>query len=444
MTDKKNRLTREEEAELEMSRTTIAPACRILLIVVFLLGILAVPVVQLADDIIQNLRGQRADAVPDALRMAPIGEAAAAAFQKADGSFFTRISEANRAVINGIDRYETQLEDKSWLAHLVLPNAQAFFTKCLGLGNEKGYVGVDGDLYYRPDINYVTGPGFLEPSQMHQRRLASTDRRVPVEPNPLPAIVEFNRELDAMGIRLILLPVPVKPSMQAAGLYRGYPEDGELPDNPSYEPFLEQLRANDVDYFDCRELLLSAPNGAYLKQDTHWLPESGAQVAEALAKTITSWNQLPAREPIDYIRRKTGVLNLGDIVALLRLNSSANIFPMERVELQQVLTPDKQQWARDSEADVLLLGDSFTNIFSIPSLNWGRSAGFAEQLSFYLKRPLDRISFNDNGSYATRRELARRHGTKNSPLAGKKVVIWEFAVRELAQGDWPIIPLTGN
>ena len=102
---------------------------------------------------------------------------------------------------------------------------------------------------------------------------------------------------------------------------------------------------------------------------------------------------------------------------------------------------DNTLWKSDPKADILLLGDSFSNIYSLPALNWGLSAGFAEQLSYHLQRPLDRISFNDNGSYATRRELARRLATGQNPLEDKKVVIWEFTARELAQGDWKKISI---
>ena len=87
-------------------------------------------------------------------------------------------------------------------------------------------------------------------------------------------------------------------------------------------------------------------------------------------------------------------------------------------------------------ADVLLLGDSFTNIYSLASMGWGDSAGLAEQLSYALGRPLDRIVQNDDGAFATR-ALLQRAGPER--LAGKRVVIWQFAARELMSGDWKVI-----
>lgn len=438
MNQQKHKLTREELAEQEMASTTVSRPCRVVLILLFAAGLLSVPVAQVSDDLIQYFRGARDDVVPEAVRLAPLWRAAGEEFRVTEGSLFSRVVDANRVLLGEFGRYETRLEDASWLTRMVLPQAQAVFTRGFGLGNEKAYFGVAGNLFYRPDIDYVTGPGFLDPEQMHRRRLASTDRRIPVEPDPLPAILAFDSELKAMGIRLIIMPVPAKPSMQAAGLYKHYPAGSPPPDNPSYKTFLSNLRKNGVEVFDCRELMLAEEEGAFLKQDTHWRPEAAERIAEKLAEKISTSGILSVREPVGYIRRKTGAANKGDIAELLRLDPAANIFGLERVKLQQVLGPDKQLWKRDPKADVLLLGDSFTNIFSIPSLNWGRSAGFAEQLSFYLQRPLDRISFNDNGSYATRRELARRQASSENPLAGKKVVIWEFAARELAQGDWQL------
>jgi len=99
----------------------------------------------------------------------------------------------------------------------------------------------------------------------------------------------------------------------------------------------------------------------------------------------------------------------------------------------------------------LLLGDSFTNIYAVRSafaqsedgvpLDWGESAGLAEQLSHHLGRPVDRIARNAGGSHSTRRDLARDLARGGDRLDGVRVVVWQFAVRELSHGDWPVIPL---
>ena len=54
---------------------------------------------------------------------------------------------------------------------------------------------------------------------------------------------------------------------------------------------------------------------------------------------------------------------------------------------------------------------------------------------------MDALRRNDAGAYATREMLAREIAGGCDRLAGKKVVIWQFAARELAQGDWKLIDL---
>jgi alginate O-acetyltransferase complex protein AlgJ len=60
----------------------------------------------------------------------------------------------------------------------------------------------------------------------------------------------------------------------------------------------------------------------------------------------------------------------------------------------------------------------------------------AEQLSFHLQRPVEKIALNAGGAYASRQMLRRQSLTSRNPLRGKKVVVYQFAVRELAMGDW--------
>jgi alginate O-acetyltransferase complex protein AlgJ len=75
-------------------------------------------------------------------------------------------------------------------------------------------------------------------------------------------------------------------------------------------------------------------------------------------------------------------------------------------------------------------------------MNWGCSAGLAEHLSFALNRPVDTILRNDAGAYATRELLSRELAQGEDRLAGKKVVVWQFAARELAVGDWKLLDMT--
>jgi len=126
---------------------------------------------------------------------------------------------------------------------------------------------------------------------------------------------------------------------------------------------------------------------------------------------------------------------------MLNLPASNATFSPMALELEQVVDAEGQVWSPAPDADVLLLGDSFTRVFSDPDLGLGHGAGFAEHVSLALGRPLDVIALAGGGAAGVRSALARRA----QGLAGKRLVIWEFTLRELsAEPDtwrWIDLPL---
>jgi alginate O-acetyltransferase complex protein AlgJ len=64
----------------------------------------------------------------------------------------------------------------------------------------------------------------------------------------------------------------------------------------------------------------------------------------------------------------------------------------------------------------------------------GESAVFAEHLSVALGRPIDCILRNSDASFATREILSNELARGRDRLAGKKLVIREFATRECRLG----------
>jgi alginate O-acetyltransferase complex protein AlgJ len=131
------------------------------------------------------------------------------------------------------------------------------------------------------------------------------------------------------------------------------------------------------------------------------------------------------------------VTNLGDIAVMMRLPAGQRLYGGQAVTVRPVVRGE-MQWRPERDADVLLLGDSFCNIYSAGGMGWGEAAGLAEQLSAELGRPLDLIVRNDAGAFATREMLNQELAQGRDRLAGKKLVIWEFAGRELACGDWRV------
>ena len=127
---------------------------------------------------------------------------------------------------------------------------------------------------------------------------------------------------------------------------------------------------------------------------------------------------------------------------MLDLPADQRIFPREKVSLRKIAERGgREPWKPLKTADVLVLGDSFSNIYSLGAMGWGEGAGFIEHLSLAMQRPLDRITRNDNGSFATREFLAGEMARGRDRLAGKRLVIYQFAIRELAVGNWKRIDL---
>ena len=407
------KLPREEEADLALKNTKFTPGTRQTLIALFLLTILAVPSIQLVGEL---------RAAGSIGRMPMI-------------SIFKSLPWLPHS--EDLKRVERTLENESLVSQWLLPRMQYLLTVVLGAGNEQVYLGHDPWLFYRADVDHVTGPPFLDPVRMRHRLQTSR-----VQPDPIKAIVDFRNQLAARGVDLVLLPVWVKPSVEgemlaASNANRTEASSG-LP-NPSFNEFIARLEREKVRVFDPAMFLIEQGKNVplYLETDTHWRPETMEFVAQKLADFL----QLPpgAESTSPSIVEKE-IVARGDIAAMLKLTRGEKFFPPEKVTIRQVVTGDGL-WRPSKGADVLLLGDSFSNIFSFEAMGWGESAGFAEHLSFALRRPLDCILRNSDASFATREILSNELARGRDRLAGKKLVIWEFATRELSFGNWKLLDL---
>lgn len=429
-------LPREEVAKIEVGRTAVGPAVARLLVLAFLVSLAGVPLAQWVYEARVADGGATAWA-----HLAEWPAAARATFvaERDDGAGrFAAVVTADREALRLLDAFEDALEDDALLGRRLRPLTQSVLSGWLGVGNEQAYVGRDGWLFYRPEVEYLTGRGFLESHQPAARASAARPQR-----DPRPALLHFKRQLDARGISLVLMPTPVKPMIHPEKLTpRRAPHETPL-QNPSFERFVRDLERDGVLVFDVAGAMaaVTTTTPAYLATDTHWRPEVVEAVAGRLASFLVERAGLPPSGGIRYRVERADVTNLGDIALMLDLPPGQSLYPRERVRIRRVLDPEGVPWRASRSADVLLLGDSFSNIYSLRSLGWGDAAGLAEQLSFALERPVDRIVQNDNGAYATRELLARDMSGSRDRLVGKRVVIHQFAARELALGDWRIVDL---
>ena len=368
--------------------------------------------------------------------------AATSSLQLDSDGFVGQIFSTNRRWLDAAQRIEDAVGERSLIVEATRPVTQSVLTGLLGASTELAYPADNGWLFYAPDVAYVTGKGFLDPAQL-VRRAGSGDTvsRAP-DPDPRPAMLELHRALARRDIRLIVMPTPVKPTVESRRLGPAALE-GSI-ENRSYETFVDTLRDHGVLVFDVGEVIHESRDvlvgPLYLTTDTHWRPKTMELVATRLSTFITDNVELP---PASMALRTSvsDVTNTGDLVRLVGVGPATNLFAEETVQIRQVVSDAAGRWRPDPQADVLLLGDSFTNVFSLGAMGWGESAGLAEHLSLSLARPVDRMSQNDAGARASRDLLVRELRRGRNRLDGKRVVILQFANRELAFGDWPISDL---
>ncbi len=411
------KVSREEEAELALKNSAFVGPSRILLILLFLLTILAVPAIQFAHEV-QTPRSDERAGTFNLYKAYPAWKKIRAVRGPRDlWRLLPRAAELKAA--------EKELETDSVVSEWLLPRVQLALVN-LGAGNEQVYLGRDHWLFYRPDVDYVTGPPFLEPKVMTHRARAAA-----VQSDPVKAIVDFRDQLAARGIDFIAVPIPMKPGVEPRHLSaRSSPS--RILQNPSFGDFKARLEKNGVRVFDPATILASGDAPMFLETDTHWRPETMELVAEKLAAFI---DKAPSPAASAQVSNRP-ISGVGDIARMLKLPESQNRFPAQTVTIHEVLPSPISK-----DADILLLGDSFSNIFSLGALGWGESAGFGEQLSRALGRPIDCILRNSDAAFATREMLSRELARGRDRLAGKKLVIWEFAARELAFGDWKMLPM---
>ena len=320
--------------------------------------------------------------------------------------------------------YEKEMEDSAAFARASRPWIQYAWFKAFGDAGEKVLVGRDGWLFYRPDVRYlVEQPAGPEANNLQ---------------DPLDAILDFQRQLQVRGINLLVVPMPVKPSLYGGKLTRRL-DDASPMQSPTLS-LMERLNSAGVETFDLFDQFRSSSARAgqpyYLARDTHWLADAAEMAAEAVGSKIVAEGWVE-RGTVDYGLRPIIVNRRSDIARMTRVPLIEASFPAEEVETRQVF--DKatgSTYKDDPESPVLVLGDSFLRIYQTDEPT---AAGFIAHLARYLRRPVASLVNDGGASTLVRQELARRPQL----LQGKKVVIWEFVERDIRFGmeGWKPTPL---
>jgi hypothetical protein len=345
-----------------------------------------------------------------------------------------RYSPGSGTVAEHLRQTEKKIEDapftdppRRWM--------QSALSAGLREGNRQTAIGSEGWLFFRPAIDALTGYGPLMP----EPDTVAKDPDREKWSGPLDAIEKFNAQLDHFGVELILVPIPVKPMIYPERLGAGS-GDGPLQHRDA-EAFYAKLRESGIEVLDLSaDWFAQKANGpVFLKQDTHWTP----QTMQASAKTVADflkqrpWYAETAAEPGRYaLGAPVEVAAPGDLLEKLDLPAGSHSFANETATITPVTdTKGGAMSVYDSASPVVLLGDSFTNIFHQADMKWGEQAGFAEHLGRELGLPLDTIAQNGQASTGVRRALATRADAERLMREKKKAVIWAIAARDLFMSE---------
>jgi hypothetical protein len=325
--------------------------------------------------------------------------------------------------------YERDLEDSSQAARWVRPWAQYAQFAWFKDGGDKALLGRGGWLFYKPGVMCLT-----------QR--PDTFRASGGADEALAAIVSLRDQLEARGIRLLVVPAPNKESVYPEKLTRRAERSSGVMCQAT-RTVLSGLRAAGVEVVDLFELFAKAKGegaGAslYLARDSHWSPLGAGLAADAVAQRVLRKGWIEAGK-VEFEEKRAPVERTGDILRMLQAPALERRLGPEAVLCAQVSRSDNHQLYRDQAgSELLVMGDSFLRIYETDEPG---SAGFIARLAKALKRPLVSIVNDGGASTLVRQELCRRPAA----LANVKVVVWEFVERDILLGTegWQVLQLPG-
>jgi alginate O-acetyltransferase complex protein AlgJ len=302
--------------------------------------------------------------------------------------------------------------------------------------NAAAAMGAEGWLFFGGELRLLSlgkfwGNEAAKGSRAHKPELA----------DPVPAILDFQQQLKARGIDLLVVPVPPKASIYPEKIVPGY--DGRTNDPaPTLHRFYEELRSAGVDVLDLSSLFLQKRDDSrgpvFCKTDSHWSGIGCALAAAAIAEKVgTKWAN--ANKGNEYGAEWKEVQISGDLDGLLAKDGPKP--GPEKISVQVVSRKGSGAAVEpDANSPLLLLGDSHTLVYHD---FLAERAGLLDQLAFQLGFAPDLIGTRGSGATPVRINLYRRSVKDAGYLAKKKVVVWCFAAREFTEATegWAKVPV---
>ena len=275
-------------------------------------------------------------------------------------------------------------------------------------------------------------------------RHVSADRP-PAEGGAVSAILNLQRQLETLGVDLLVVPVPPKaivfPEKVAADIAIPIPVPRL---DPEHEALYERLRAQCVDVLDLTRLFIRErfhPEGPlYCRTDSHWSGTGCIVAASAIAEEVLgrSWFDDLDTERFGFVWYSTTVT--GNLLEHDGTEPTAR----EELRLRAIVrnTADgPKPPPPDPTSPIVLLGDSHTLVFHAGADLHATGAGLPEQLAFAIGVPVDLVAARSSAAALT--ALAARVKADDDYWSHKRLVIWCFSAGEFSTSDdYPFVPLS--
>ncbi|MEY2505566.1 MAG: alginate O-acetyltransferase complex protein AlgJ [Verrucomicrobiota bacterium] len=305
-------------------------------------------------------------------------------------------------------------------------------TKAAAVAGNDGWIFFGGELRLL-SLGKFWGDDAREVSRAHKPELA----------DPIPAILDFQEQLKARGIELLLVPVPPKAAVYPEKIVTGYNVAASDP-APSLHRFYQELTAAGVNVLDLTATLVQNrdhPKGpVFCKTDSHWSGVGCVLAAQAIAEKVRGKIQKPAAAK-EYVAEWKEAEREGDLASLVARDGRKSL--PEKIAIQSVSEKGTGAAVQDdANSPLLLLGDSHTLIYHDREFLPVR-AGLVDQLALQLGIAPDLIGTSGSGATPVRISLYRRSVKDPGYLAKKKVVVWCFAAREFTEATegWAKVPV---
>lgn len=294
--------------------------------------------------------------------------------------------------------------------------------------------GKDGWLFLKEELEHLSSTSFYG-----EEVLKVTKATKPQFGDPLPAIVDFNKQLKERNIELIFVPIPPKALIYIDKLPGDFVLEMASELEQPYEELYAQLKSRDVKVLDLIPVFKKErkKEQMYCKTDSHFSGKGLSVVAREVSQVLHGQDWYQGTSKKEYTKTEREVLIHGDLAVMQNTDIKESI----SLVFVNDLSTGKAE-IPDPNSPVLLLGDSHTLVFSVGGDLHANGAGLFDQLNADIGFPVDLLGVRGSGATPSRIKLYQRSRKDSAYLQKKKVIIWCMSSRELTgRGGWRKIPV---